>query len=164
VGTFAVQLARVFGAEVTAVCSAGSAALVEELGANRVIDYSEEDFARREARYDVVFDVVGNRGFFSCREALKPGGMYVTTEPSPRNFLSQILTIPSDKKARVVVVKPSGRDLTLLRDLLNAGRLRVVVDGTYPLEQAAEAHARAEEGHVRGKIVLRVGEGPPEGA
>ena len=156
VGTFAVQFAKISGAEVTAVCKAESAALARELGAAHVVDYKEEDFARHQERYDVIFDVVGNRSFGACKRALRPAGVYVTTEPGARNFLSQVATIPAHKKARVVLVKPSGEDLSLLKQLFEAGRLRVVLDSVYPLEEAAGAHAHGETGHTRGKIVLRV--------
>ena len=156
VGTFAVQFAKISGAEVTAVCKAESAALARELGAAHVVDYKEEDFARHQERYDVIFDVVGNRSFGACKRALRPAGVYVTTEPGARNFLSQVATIPAHKKARVVLVKPSGEDLSLLKQLFEAGRLRVVLDSVYPLEEAAGAHAHRETGHTRGKIVLRV--------
>jgi NADPH:quinone reductase-like Zn-dependent oxidoreductase len=156
VGTFAVQFAKISGAEVTAVCGAESAALAGELGAAHVVDYKEEDFARHQERYDVIFDVVGNRSFGDCKRALRPAGVYVTTEPGPRNFLSQVATIPAHKKCRVVLVKPSGEDLSLLKQLFEAGRLRVVLDSVYPLEEAAGAHAHGETGHTRGKIVLRV--------
>ena len=156
VGTFAVQFAKISGAVVTAVCSAESAALARELGADHVVDYEEEDFARHEERYDVIFDVVGNRSFGVCKRVLRPAGVYVTTEPGTRNFLSQVATIPAQRKARVVLVKPSGEHLALLKQLFEAGRLRVVLDSVYPLEEVAEAHAHGETGHARGKIVLRV--------
>lgn len=157
VGSFAVQLARIFGAEVTAVCSAKNSALVEELGADRVVDYEEEDFTGHRDCYDVVFDVAGNRSFRTCRRALRRGGIYVTTELWPRNFLWQALTFPGEnRKARVVVVKASGRDLGLLGSLFEARRLRVVLDEVYPFEEAAAAHAHGEAGRAAGKIVLRV--------
>ena len=159
VGTFAVQLAGIFGAEVTAVCSAKNAGLVEGLGADRVVDYGEEDFTGHLDRYDVIFDVVGNRSFNACRRALRPGGIYVTTELLPGNFLWQVLTFPGEnRKARVVIVKTSGRDLGLLKSLFEACRLRVVLDEVYPLEDAAAAHAYGETERARGKIVLKVGE------
>ncbi len=158
VGTFAVQLARIFGAEVTAVCSAKNLELVRELGADHSIDYAEEDFTRRTSLYDVVFDVVGNKSFATCRQALRPGGIYVTTEPKPKGFLWQALTFPGEnRKARVVLAKTSGRDLTLLKDLFEAGKVRVVMDRVYPMEEAAEAHAYCEAGHVRGKVSLVAG-------
>lgn len=159
VGTFAVQLANIFGAEVTAVCSAKNAGLVEELGADHVIDYGQEDFTGHRERYDVVFDVVGNKSFNSCRRTLRRGGIYVTTELWPGNFMWQALTFPGEnKKARVVIVKTSGRDLGLLKSLFEAHRLRVVMDEVYPMEEAAAAHAHGETGHARGKIVLKVRE------
>ncbi len=159
VGTFVVQLAKIFGAEVTAVCSAKNVGLVEELGADRVIDYGEEDFTGHRERYDVIFDVVGNKSFNACRRALRRGGIYVTTELLPGNFLWQALTFPGEnRKARVVVVKTSGRDLGLLKSLFEARRLRVVLDEVYDLEDAAAAHAHGETGRAGGKIVLKVRE------
>ena len=158
VGTFAIQLAKIFGAEVTAVCSAKNLGLAEELGADHVVDYGQEDFTGHRDRYDVIFDVVGNRSFKTCRRALRRGGIYVTTELLPGNFLWQVLTSPGEnRKARVVVVKTSGRDLGLLKSLFEAHRLRVVLDEVYPLEDAAAAHAYGETGRARGKIVLKVG-------
>lgn len=156
VGTFAVQLAKIFGADVTAVCGARNAGFVREIGAARVIDYDEEDFASGEETYDVIFDVVANRSYRACKRVLRPGGVYVTTEPGPRQFASQILTMPDDTQARVVLAKPSGDDLSMLGTLLDAGRLRVVLDRVYLLEEAAEAHAHGEAGHGNGKTVLSV--------
>ena len=158
VGTFAVQLARIFGAEVTAVCSAKNLELVRGLGANHALDYAEDDFTRRTSLYDVVFDVVGNKSFTACRRALRPGGIYVTTEPKPKGFLWQVLTFPGEnRKARVVLAKTSGRDLALLKDLFEVGKVRVVMDRVYPMEEAAEAHAYCETGHVRGKVSVTTG-------
>lgn len=156
VGTFAVQLAKIFGAEVTAVCGARNAGLVRELGAAGVIDYDEEDFASGGETYDVIFDVVANRSYRVCKKVLRPGGVYVTTEPGPRQYASQVLTIPDDRKARVVLAKPSGEELSMLGTLLDAGRLRVVLDRVYPLKEAAEAHAHGEAGHESGKTVLSI--------
>lgn len=157
VGTFAVQLARIFGAEVTAVCSARNLGLARELGADHTLDYAEEDFTRRVGLYDVVFDVVGNKSFLACRGTLRDGGIYVTTEPGPRGFLWQALTLPGEnRKARVVLVKTSGRDLSMLADLFQAGSIRVVLDRVYPLEEAAAAHAYGETGRSWGKVSLRM--------
>lgn len=157
VGTFATQLAGIFGAEVTAVCSAKNAGLVEDLGADHVVDYGQEDFTDHRDRYDVILDVVGNRSFKACRKALRPGGIYATTELLPGNFLWQVLTFPGEnRKARVIIVKTSGRDLGLLGSLFEARRLRVVLDEVYPLEEAAAAHAHGETEHARGKVVLKV--------
>ncbi len=156
VGTFAVQLAKIFGAEVTAVCVAHNTGLVRELGAARVIDYEEEDFASSGEAYDVIFDVVANRSYRVCKKVLRPGGVYVTTEPGPRQYASQVLTMPADKKARVVLAKPSGDELSMLGTLLDAGRLCVVLDRVYSLKEVAEAHAHGEAGHECGKTVLSV--------
>ena len=158
VGTFAVQLVRSMGAEVAAVCSERNAKLVRELGAAEVIDYNQEDFTRRVGAYDVVFDAVGNKDYASCRRALSPNGMYVTTEPGPRGFLEQSLTtFSTGRKARVVLVRNSARDLELLREMVEGERLRPVVDRSYPLQETADAHAYSETKRVRGKIIITTG-------
>ncbi len=158
VGTFAVQLARSMGAGVTAVCSERNAELVRELGAGEVIDYNKEDFTWRVGAYDVVFDAVGNKDYASCRRALSESGVYVTTEPGPRGFFEQSLTaLSTGKKARVVLVRNSARDLEFLREMIEGGRLRPVVDRVYPLQEAADAHAYSETKRARGKILLSTG-------
>lgn len=155
VGTFAVQLARSFGAGVTAVCSSRNADLVRDLGAGEVIDYNEEDFARRVGAYDIIFDAVGNRNYAACRRALSPNGVYVTTEPGPRGFLEQSLTLPSSgKKARVVLVRNNARDLEFLLEMIEQGKVRPVIDGLYPLAEVSDAHAYSETKRARGKIVV----------
>ena len=136
VGSYAVQLGKVFGAEVTGVCSTTNLALVESLGADRVLDYMEEDFAQRGERYEVIFDAVGKRPLSSCRNALSPNGTYVTVTQG--------------------LAKDSPEDLLLLKELVEAGKLVPVIDRRYPLEQIAEAHRYVEEGHKKGNVVILV--------
>lgn len=158
VGTFAVQIARISGARVTAVCSAANAELVRELGAERTIDYRREDFTQGPDRYDIVFDAVSKRSFAECKRVLAPNGLYVATLPTPSVLLSQYLTgFLTRKKARVIMVRPNADDLAWLTGRIEAGRIRVVLDRVYPLEEAREALAYSETGKARGKVVLGVG-------
>ena len=155
VGTFAVQLAKCFGAEVTGVCSTSNIDLVRSLGADRVIDYTKEEFTKEGQTYDIIFDAVGKNSFSNCKSSLNQKGVYVTTE-----FISLVLihslwtSMIGNKKAKSMIPKPSTEDLIILRDLIEAGKVRSVIDRCYPLEQIAEAHRYAEKGHVKGKVVI----------
>lgn len=155
VGTFAVQIARVLGGEVTGVCSTKNIELVESLGANRVIDYTQHNFLEEPNQYDIIFDVVGNRSFLECLPRLTAKGIYITTQPLPQPFLANFLTLFSPgKKAKVILLQSSGSDLVYLKDLIEAGEIRSVIDRTYPLSEVAAAHAYSETGHAVGKIVI----------
>jgi NADPH:quinone reductase-like Zn-dependent oxidoreductase len=136
VGTYAVQLARHYGAEVTGVCSTRNLELVRSLGAGEVIDYTQEDFAARGDRYDVIFDAVGKTSLEVSRKALAPGGSYLTVQKG--------------------LARGSLEDLNTLKELAEAGELRPVIDRRYPLEQAAEAHWYVESGRKAGNVVLVV--------
>lgn len=157
VGTFAVQIAKTMEAEVTAVCSTKNVELAKLLGANRVIDYKKEDFTKDTVKYNMIFDMVGNRSFSECKNVLQPNGMYITTQPFPGKFLESFLSVlVPGKKAKVIVVKPSGRDLAYLKDLIEAGKIHSVIDCTYPLSRIADAHAYSETGHAIGKLAIAV--------
>jgi len=157
VGTFAVQIAKAMGAEVTAVCSTKNIELVKTLGADRTIDYTQQDFTQDPVQYDIVFDAVGNRSFTQCKGVLTPKGVYVTTQPLPASFLESFLTLPwPGQKAKVILLKSSAQDLGYLKNLIEAGKIRAVIDRTYSLPEIAIAHAHSETEHAVGKIVITV--------
>jgi NADPH:quinone reductase-like Zn-dependent oxidoreductase len=160
VGTFAVQIAKTLGADVTAVCRAANAGLVRELGADRVIDYARRDFTRGDERYDFIFDAVSKSSFPRSKRVLAPDGIFVATLPSPSALLNQYLTgCFTRKKARIVMVRPNRADMEWLRERIEEGTILVVLDRTYPLERIREAFAYSETGKVRGKVVLTMGQG-----
>ncbi|MBD0335045.1 MAG: NAD(P)-dependent alcohol dehydrogenase [Cyanobacteria bacterium Co-bin13] len=158
VGTYAVQIAKVLGAaEVVGVCSAKNFDLVRDLGCDRTLDYSQQDFTQEDTRYDIVFDVIGNRSFADCRRVLQPQGFYITTQPYPQNFLrsfaSALLPGPTYK---VILLRSNSDDLTFLKTQIEAGKIHSVIDRTYPLAETAAAHAYSEAEHATGKIVITV--------
>lgn len=157
VGSFAVQIAQAMGATVTAVCSTKNIEWVTALGADRVIDYTQQDFTQDTASYDIIFDAVSKQSFSRCKSALKGQGVYIATLPAPERLVQGLLTavIPG-KKAKLILTRASSRDLTTLKDWIEAGKVRAVIDRTYPLSEVAAAHAYSETGHVVGKIVMTV--------
>ena len=157
VGHFAVQIAKIFGAEVTGVCSGTNAEFVTSLGADRVMDYATQDFTSGSGRFDIIFDAVAKSTFGACKKALAPNGVYISTLPSAAIMLSQYVTgFFTDSRAITIMVKANEADLRWMADQVAARRIRVVIDRAYPLVQAKEALAYSESGKVRGKIVLKV--------
>ncbi len=157
VGTFAVQIAKILGAEVTGVCSTKNLDLVKSLGADHVIDYTQQDFTQEPVQYDIIFDAVGKRSFSDCKKVLKPNGIYVTTLPTPENILPGIVTIfIPGKKAKLVLESPKAQDLVDLKELIEAGKLRTVIDRTYSLQEIAAAHAYSESERAVGKIAIAI--------
>ena len=169
VGTFAVQIARSLGAEVTGVCSTRNVELVRSLGAEHVIDYTHEDFTKGEVRYDVIFDNVGNHSPLELRRALTPKGILVVVgAPTGGAFLGGLAVM---LKASLVSPFVSQRlepfladldaaDLAKLAGLMQSGQLTAVIDRTYPLTQLPEAMAYLEAGHARGKVIISLEEDP----
>jgi NADPH:quinone reductase-like Zn-dependent oxidoreductase len=157
VGIYGIQISKILGAEVAAVCSGRNTALVRSLGADSVIDYTATDFTRQSHSYDVIFDAVGNLGFAGCRHVIKEGGTFITIVPDFKKImLSLISSVLPGKKCRFVSALPNKDDLLWLKEKIEEERIRVVLDRTYALEQAGKAHEYMEKGHARGKVVLTV--------
>jgi NADPH2:quinone reductase len=156
IGTYAVQLAKYFGAEVTGVCSTRNVELVASLGADHVVDYTQEDFTQNKNTYDIIFDTVGKSSFAKCKGALKRNGRYLPTTGLQNNFLHIWTSIFGNKKV------VSGRSiekndaLVFLKELIEADKLQIVIDRCYPLDKIAEAHRYVEKGHKRGNVVINL--------
>ncbi len=155
VGIFAVQLARALGAEVTASASAANLPLLEELGATRVIDYQRAD-PLSSGRYDLVFDIFGNRSFDEVEPALADAGQFVSTVPSRALFLAIVRGLGRQRRAHLVRVRSCRADLIKLSEEIEAGRLRPIVDSRFPLDEIAAAHARVETKRCRGKVIVTI--------
>ncbi len=157
VGTFAVQLAKYFGAEVTGVCSTVNLEMVQSLGADKVIDYTKEDFTKTGQSYDIIFDAVGKRTYSQCKNSLNPGGIYLNTVATVPLLVQMLWTsMIGDKKAVFALLPFTPEDLVFLKDAIEAGKVKTVIDRTYHLSEIAEAHRYAEKGHARGKVVITV--------
>jgi 2-desacetyl-2-hydroxyethyl bacteriochlorophyllide A dehydrogenase len=158
IGTYAVQLARHFGAEVTGVCSTTNLELVKSLGADKVIDYTKEDFTKSGETYDVIFDTVGKSPFSGSVRSLKKEGFYLRAVHMALSSIVRGLwtTITSSKKVIGGTAHEKKEDLIFLRELIEAGKLKSVIDRRYPLEQIAEAHRYVEKGHKKGNVVITV--------
>jgi NADPH:quinone reductase-like Zn-dependent oxidoreductase len=160
IGHFAVQLARYFEAEVTAVCSTSNLQWVKDLGAHYVLDYTEEDFADNGKKYDVILDAVGKRTFFSCLRSLTERGVYITEHaiyPKYHPIQLMISSLIGRKKAKVHLAKPNDMDLDFLRGLMEEEKVKPVIEKCYPLDQIVEAHRHVESGRTKGKIVIKMG-------
>nr|MDQ3737193.1 NAD(P)-dependent alcohol dehydrogenase [Actinomycetota bacterium] len=165
VGTFAVQIAKALGAEVTAVCSTRNVELVRSLGADHVIDYAREDFTRSDQRYDLMLDVAGSRSWSECRRILNPQATLVIVGAPKGNAvigpLSHIVKVRlaalrSSQQVVFFVAKFNKPDMEVLRELLEAGKVRPVIDRRYELSEIADALRYMGEGHAQGKIVITV--------
>jgi NADPH:quinone reductase-like Zn-dependent oxidoreductase len=164
VGTFAVQIAKSFGADVTGICSTRNVDMVRSIGADRVIDYTQEDFTKSGQRYDLMLDSVGNRSLSACRRVLNPKGIYIPVGgeagrwmigPLARSITALVLSrFVSQKLVASFLAKPSKEDLTIMHDLMKAGKVTPVIDKRYRLSEVPEAIRYLEEGHARGKVVI----------
>ncbi|MEE2757913.1 MAG: NAD(P)-dependent alcohol dehydrogenase [Myxococcota bacterium] len=156
VGTFAVQIARAMGAEVTAVTSYRNTGWMASLGAESVVDYTEQDCCCLDARFDVFFDCYGNRRFTDARNVLSKNGMYITTIPAPRTFSWGVLNGFRKQKSRVVVVRKSKTDLIEITRLIESGAVRPIVQMVYPSHGYRDAYAALESKRVRGKLAVKM--------
>ena len=156
IGTFAVQLAKCFGAEVTGVCSTTNLELVQSLGADKVIDYTKEDFTKKGQTYDIICDAVGKNSFSNCKGSLKQKGIYLSVLPTLPLLLQMLRTSMTGGKKAILMMatKHINKDLMFLKELIEAEKIKSVIDRRYPLEQTAEAHRYVEKGHKKGNVVI----------
>ena len=157
IGTSAIQLAKYFGAEVTGVCSTANLELVKSLGADKVIDYTKEDFTKSGETYDIIFDTVSKSSFFRCKGSLKRNGRYLLTVGGLRHYVLTLWTSMAGSKRLIYGMSIEKNEaLVFLKELIEAGKIKPVIDRCYPLEQIAEAHRYVEKGHKKGNVVITV--------
>jgi NADPH:quinone reductase-like Zn-dependent oxidoreductase len=161
VGTFAVQIAKAYGAEVTGVCSTRHLDLVRSIGADHVIDYTQEDFTRSGQQYDLILGVNGSRSLADYKRALSPGGIYVVAGGSMRQIFAGMLLGPlmstgGKKMLNMGAVKPNQQDLLVMNDLLTSGKVKPVIVKRYPLSETADAMRYLDAGHAQGKVIITV--------
>jgi NADPH:quinone reductase-like Zn-dependent oxidoreductase len=162
VGTFAVQIAKSYGAEVTGVCSTRNVAMVRSIGADRVIDYNQEDFTTSGQRYDLIFDSVGNHSLFALKRVLNPGGIYVAVGGPDGRWIgplaglikTRVLSLFVSQKLVMFMARGGKEALTVMRDLMESGKVTPVIDRRYRLSEVPEAIRYVEQGHARGKVVI----------
>ena len=164
IGSAAVQLLKYFDVNVTAVCATKNIELVKSLGADKVIDYTKEDFTKDEQKYDFVFDTVGKSSFFKCKHLLQPGGIYISSDlgyMSQNIFLPLITPIIKSMLGNKKTIFPTPTDtrgsILLIKSLIEQGKFRAIIDREYPLEQIVEAYRYVEKGHKIGNVVITVG-------
>jgi NADPH:quinone reductase-like Zn-dependent oxidoreductase len=157
IGTYAVQLAKYYGAEVTAVDSTAKLDMLRSIGADQVVDYTQEDFTKSGETYDVIFDVVGTISLLRTEKSIKQDGTYLLANPASQMVQGLWTRMTSSKKVIMETASGTIEDLTFLRGLVEAGKIRSVIDRCYPLEQTAEAHRYVETGHKKGNVVITVG-------
>jgi NADPH:quinone reductase-like Zn-dependent oxidoreductase len=157
IGTFAVQLAKYFGAEVTGVCSTSNLELVKSLGADKVIDYTEEDFTKNGETYDIIFDTVSKSSFSRCKSSLNQNGRYLVTVIGLAPIVQTLWTgVRGSKKVIFAMSIEKTEHLIFLKKLIEAGKIKSVIDRRYPLEQITEAHRYVEKGHKKGNVVITI--------
>ena len=157
IGSAAVQLAKYYGAEVTGVCSTPRLEFVKSLGADKVIDYTKEDFTQNGETYDLIFDILGRSSFSRCKSSLNENGRYLLASFKMKQLFQMLWT--SRIGSKKVICALSGEkleDLLLIKELVEAGKIKSIIDRRYPLEQAAEAHRYVEKGHKKGNVVITI--------
>jgi NADPH:quinone reductase-like Zn-dependent oxidoreductase len=158
VGTFTVQIAAAFGAQVTAVCSTRNAELARSLGAAHVIDYTREDFTQGDRRYDVLLDIAGSRSWREYRRIMRRDGRFVAVgAKTPSHILTvRLASLGASQTYAFFIARLNGHDLNVLREMMDAGKLRPVIDRRFELAQASAAFAYMKEGHAQGKVVIQL--------
>lgn len=157
IGSAALQLAKHYGAEVTGVCGTPRVEFVKALGADQVIDYTQEDFTRNGETYDLIFDILGKSSFSRCKRSLKPDGRYLLASFKVKQLLQMLWTSRiGSKKVICALSSDHPEDMMIVKDLVEAGKIKSVIDRRYPLEQAAQAHRYVETGHKTGNVIITV--------
>jgi NADPH:quinone reductase-like Zn-dependent oxidoreductase len=157
IGSAAVQIARHLGAEVTGVCAAPGSSYVKSLGAAKVIDYTKDDFTQNGDTYDLIFDILGKSSFSRCKNSLKPNGQYLLASFKTKQLLQMLWTSVSGSKRVICAIAPGSiEDLFSVKELIETGKIKAVIDRCYPMEQAAEAHRYVEAGSKKGYVVIRM--------
>jgi NADPH:quinone reductase-like Zn-dependent oxidoreductase len=165
IGTFSIQLAKYFGAEVTGVCSTTNLEMVKSLGADKVIDYLKEDFTKNGQTYDIIFDTVGKSSFSHCNGSLRQKGIYLSTIPTAAIYLQMLWTSKIGSKKAIIAqtdLRPESertKDLRFVKELIEAGKITSAIDRRYPLQEIVAAHRYVEKGHKKGNVVITVEQG-----
>lgn len=158
IGSAAVQLAKYFGAHVTGVCSTPRVDFVKSIGADKVIDYTQEDFTQNGETYDLILDIMNKSSFARCKNSLTPTGVYLLASFKMKQVFQMFWTsMTGGRKVVCALSEEKPADLVIIKDLAEAGKIKAVIDKRYPLEQTAEAHRYVEKGHKKGNIVITVG-------
>jgi NADPH:quinone reductase-like Zn-dependent oxidoreductase len=160
IGSAAVQVAKSFGAEVTGVCGTPRLAFVKSLGADHIIDYTSEDFTQNGETYDLIFDILGKCAFARCKNSLSPNGILLYASFKEKQLIQMLWTFRTGSSKRVVCAIAPGNleDLNSVKELMEAGKIKAIIDRRFPVEQAAEAHRYVEEGHKKGNVVITMQE------
>jgi len=158
IGTFGVQIAKLYGAEVTGVCGPANADMVKEIGAKFVIDYTKEDYTQKDQTYDIIFDAVGANTLSKCKKILADDGSYVSNNimSSPKHIFHMMTNCFRRKKLKFGVADESADNLNLFREWIENGKIKPVIDTVYPLSQTADAHRHYETGHSKGRVVISI--------
>jgi NADPH:quinone reductase-like Zn-dependent oxidoreductase len=157
IGSAALQIAKHYGAEVTGVCGTPRIEMLKTLGADKVIDYTQEDFAQSGETYDLIFDILGKSSFSHCKDLLAPNGRYLRASFKVKQLLEMLWTSMSSSKKVICALAPgSTEDLISVKELIEAGKIKVVIDKSFPLEQTAAAHRYVESGLKKGHVVITV--------
>jgi NADPH:quinone reductase-like Zn-dependent oxidoreductase len=160
IGSAALQIAKHYGAEVTGVCGTPRLEMLEVLGADKAIDYTQEDFAQSGESYDLIFDILGKSSFSHCRDSLAPNGRYLRASFKVKQLLEMLWTsMASSKKVICALASGSTEDLISVKELIEAGKIKAAIDRSFPLEQTAEAHRYVESGLKKGHVVITVEKG-----
>lgn len=155
IGSAAVQIAKYFGAEVTGVCGTPRIEFVKSLGADRVIDYTKEDFTQNGETYDLIFDILGKSSFSRCKNSLKPNGIHLFASFKMKQLFQMLWTSRAGSKKVICAIAPGSlEDLKSVKELIESGKIKAIIDRQYPLEQTAEAHRYVEKGQKKGNVVI----------